>query len=319
MNRGVLLWGAGVCAGVLPACAIALAWNQARLDRHVVTDRIVRITGAYRPPTARSDGEGLIRGVVGLLPIVRIETVFGFVRARRQQYPVSLPRVLAIVALISSLISLICLQLLGPAGLLSQPILWIWLTRLFYRWCDARRTATLFRQFPDALGMIVRAVRVGVPLGRAVSLVAEDCENPTAAEFRQLSEEVAIGLPLADALRAMGARNQLTEYRFFATALALQSQTGGGLAETLETLADTIRKRVAVKMRGHALASEARASCYVLAALPFVVGTLIYVVNPAYISVLFTTPPGLKLLGLAAISFSVGLYLMYQITNRSLG
>ena len=318
MNRVVLLWSAGLCAGALPACAIGLAWNQARLVRHVVTDRIVRVTGAYRPPTARSGGESLMRGVVRLLPIIRIETVFGFVRARRQQYPVGLPRVLAVVAVLATVISVLCAKMLGVAGLLSQPILWIWLTRVFYRWCDARRTATLFRQFPDALGMIVRAVRVGVPLGRAISLVAEDCEDPTAAEFRQLSEEVAIGLPLADALRAMGARNQLTEYRFFATALALQSQTGGGLAETLETLADTIRKRVAVKMRGHALASEARASCYVLAALPFVVGTLIDVVNPAYISVLFTTPGGLKLLGLAAISFSIGLYLMYQLTTRSL-
>ncbi len=319
MNRVILLWSAGVFASVLPACALGLAWNQARLVRHGVTDRIMKVTGAYRPPTTQSDGQSLIKGVTRLLPITRIETVFGFVRARKQQYPVIMPRVVTVTAIFAALLSSICTRLLGPAALLSQPILWIWLTRLFYRWCDARRTAMLFRQFPDALGMIVRAVRVGVPLGRAVSLVAEDCENPTAAEFRQLSEEVAIGLPLADALRAMGARNQLTEYRFFATALALQSQTGGGLAETLETLADTIRKRVAVRMRGHAMASEARASCYVLAALPFVVGTLIYAVNPAYISVLFTTSPGLKLLGLAAMSFSMGLYLMYQITNRSLG
>lgn len=318
MNRVALLWASGACAGLLPACAIGLALNQARMARQAVAQRIVGITAAYRPPTAQPGNDSMMQGAVRLIPVMRIEALFGFARMRKEQYPVSLPRVLAVTAALALAVSLICARMLGFTGLLTGPIIWICLARLFYRRCDRRRTDTLFRQFPDALGMIVRAVRVGVPLSRAVSLIAEECQNPTAAEFRQLSEEVAIGLPLADALRAMGARNQLTEYRFFATALALQSQTGGGLAETLEILADTIRKRVAARLRGHALASEARASCYVLAALPFIVGGLLFLINPGYMSVLFTTPAGLKLLGLAAASFSIGLYLMHQITNRSL-
>ena len=318
MNRVVLLWTAGLCAGVMPLCAAGLALNQARAARQAVAHRIVGITGAYRPTTAQHGTEGVMKGAARLLPIVRIEALFGFARSREQQYPFPLGRVLAIAAALAATISLVCMRMFGPTGALAAPIVWIGLTRLFYRRCDKRRTETLFRQFPDALGMIVRAVRVGVPLSRAISSIAEESPNPTAAEFRQLSEEVAIGLPLAEALRAMGARNKLTEYRFFATALALQSQTGGGLAETLDTLADTIRKRVAAKLRGHALASEARASCYVLAALPFVVGTLIYLTDPGYISVLFTTSPGLKLLGLAAASFSIGLHLMFQISNRTL-
>ena len=318
MNRLALLWTAGLCAAVLPACAVGLALNQARTARHAVAHRIVSITGAYRPPAAQRDSDNLMKEAVALLPVLRIEAMFGFKRARKEQYPVSLSRALAITASIAIILSLICVRMFGWPGLLSAPILWVCLTRLFYRQSDKRRSDTLFRQFPDALGMIVRAVRVGVPLGRAVSLIAEEAQDPTAAEFRQLSEEVAIGLPLAEALRAMGARNELTEYRFFATALALQSQTGGGLAETLETLADTIRKRVAVRLRGRALASEARASCYVLAALPFVVGAGLYAINPRYMSILFTTSAGSKLLLLASASFSVGLYLMYQITNRSL-
>ncbi len=90
--------------------------------------------------------------------------------------------------------------------------------------------------------------------------MAQDSEAPTSVEFGRLYDQVSIGTPLEDALREMAARNKLPEYRFFATALALQSQTGGGLTETLENLADVVRKRVALKARGYALAAEARTS-----------------------------------------------------------
>ncbi len=120
--------------------------------------------------------------------------------------------------------------------------------------------ATLFQQFPDALAMIVRAVRVGLPIVEAIRVVARENAEPTAREFAGLVAQTTIGVPLDDALREMAERNRLPEYRFFATALSLQSQTGGGLTETLENLADTIRKRVAAKLRGHALAAEARMS-----------------------------------------------------------
>ncbi|MEJ0045751.1 MAG: type II secretion system F family protein [Rhodospirillales bacterium] len=113
-------------------------------------------------------------------------------------------------------------------------------------------------------------------------------------------------------------RNDLPEYRFFATALALQSQTGGGLTETLETLADTIRKRENARKRGHALASEARTSIYVLAVLPIVVGAMLYVINPDYVGLLFTDKTGQKLLGLAIGMLITGLYVMQQIIKRSL-
>lgn len=319
MNRVTLFWMAGACATMLPLCTLGLAMNQARTARRAVTRRIAGITVAHRAPTVQRGTSSLMQGAAKLLPIIRVETLFGFDRMRRHQYPASVQRVLAVTAVLAAAEAFIDMRMLGLAGLLLGPVVWVCLARLFYRHCNRRRTQTLFRQFPDALAMIVRTVRVGVPLSRAVSLVSEECPDPTAAEFRQLSEEVAIGLPLAEALRAMGARNELTEYRFFATALALQSQTGGGLAETLETLADTIRTRVAARLRGHALASEARASCYVLGALPFFIGAMLYLVNPGYMSILFTTSAGLKLLGVAMASFSIGFYLMQQITNRSLG
>ncbi len=317
MNRLALLSLAAICAGGVPACGIGFLLNENRTAREAVAHRLAAITAPHRPAEAGSGSEPG-KPQAGSLATLRMEAVFGYRRVRRMQYAVAFSRVLAIAGAGAMVAGLLGLRVLGAPGLLAAPALWIVLSRLYYRRCNRRRSATLFRQFPDALGMIVRAVRVGVPLGRSIALIAEEAPDPTAAEFRQLAEEVTIGLGLAEALRAMGARNELTEYRFFATALTLQSQTGGGLAETLETLADTVRKRVAARERGHALAAEARASCYVLGGLPFVVGVLLFISNPTYMSVLFTTSSGLKLLAAAAASLSVGLVMMQQITNRSL-
>ena len=318
MSRTALLCLAALCAGGVPACGIGFLLNEQRTAREAVARRLAAIAAPYRTAEADQEYARAAPGTTGSPALRRMEAAFGFDRVRRLQYSQSFLRILAISGTLAAVAGFLGLRTAGVAGLLVAPVLWLGLSRLYYRRCNRRRSEALFRQFPDALGMIVRAVRVGVPLGRSITLISEEAPDPTASEFRQLAEEVTIGLPLADALRAMGARNQLTEYRFFATALSLQSQTGGGLAETLETLGDTVRKRVAARLRGHALAAEARASCYVLGGLPFVVGVLLFISNPTYMSVLFTTSSGLKLLGAALASLTVGLVMMQQITNRSL-
>jgi tight adherence protein B len=116
----------------------------------------------------------------------------------------------------------------------------------------------------------------------------------------------------------MATLSGLPEYRFFATALSLQSQTGGGLTETLENLADTIRKRVAIRMRGRALASEARMSAYILGALPLVTGGILSVINPSYVRVLFVDPSGQTLLFVGIAMLSVGAFTMHTMIRKSL-
>jgi tight adherence protein B len=108
------------------------------------------------------------------------------------------------------------------------------------------------------------------------------------------------------------------EYRFFATALALQNQTGGGLSETLENLAEVIRKRVGLKARARALASEAKTSAGILAALPFLTGAVLAVVNFDYVSLLFNDPGGQQVLTVALIMLGVGIMVMRSIIRRSL-
>ena len=208
--------------------------------------------------------------------------------------------------------------LLGSMGLAGVPVIWVMLSRSVWGWRRDKRLALLLSQFPDALAMIVRSVRVGIPVAQSVSIVAREAREPTAHNFGELANEVAIGMPLETALRQMADRTGLTEYRFFATAIGLQTQTGGALSETLENLADVIRRRLALRARGRALSSEARASCLMLAVLPPVIGFLMYLLNPGYIGLLFTDPTGRRLLGLAVVSLALGLFAMRTIVKRVL-
>jgi tight adherence protein B len=199
---------------------------------------------------------------------------------------------------------------------IGLPIDWFLITKFIFIWFNNRRNATLLEQFPDALNTIVRCVRVGIPMGEALRTVATDAQEPTKAEFLILADKVSIGIPIDVALRELSQRIKLTEYQFFATAITLQSRSGGGITQTLETLAEVIRKRVGLKQRGYALTSEARTSAMILAVLPFVAGGAIFVMQRPYINLLFTTTGGQACLGLAILMMIMGMgIIQYMISS----
>ncbi len=245
--------------------------------------------------------------------------LFNWREERKAQYPMSLAGVVFCMLGPAAVFGLLATKVFGHTGWFLVPVFDILLVRIFLGSAAEKASRTLLSQFPDALAMISRSVRVGVPVTEAVRICSREAQTPTREEFAKAADQVAIGLDLENALLEMAERNDLAEYRFFATALALQSQTGGGLTETLETLADTIRKRENARKRGHALAAEARTSIYVLAALPIVVCAMLFVVNPEYVGLLFTDPTGEKLLGIAVGMLVGGLWVMQQIIKRSLG
>ncbi len=250
--------------------------------------------------------------------IARIHTIFKWREERRSQYPMSWWGVALVMLAPSMIAGLLATKLLSLAGWFVVPVIDILLTRTLLGWAANRVSRDLLAQFPDALSMVSRSVRVGVPLGEAIKVVSKEALEPSRTEFGRAADAVAIGVDLETALVDMAERNDLAEYRFFATALALQSQTGGGLTETLDTLADTIRKREAARKRGNALASEAKTSIYVLVTLPIVSGVGLWLTNPDYINILFTTTGGEKLLALAVFMLCTGLITMQQIIKHSL-
>ncbi|HEY0203403.1 MAG TPA: type II secretion system F family protein [Acetobacteraceae bacterium] len=236
--------------------------------------------------------------------------LFGYSPQRKDQYPAKGPVMVFFTLIAAALFCQLATSLAGSSARLAVPVVWVVVSRKVFGWFEQRHAKVLFSQFPDALAMIVRAVRVGIPVTEAVRNVSREALEPTATEFRMLSDQLAIGVALEDALRDVASRNQLPEYRFFATALSLQAQTGGGLSETLENLADVIRKRVAARKRAFALASEARMSTYILAALPFVAAGGLALINTPYFMILFTEPAGNTVLEVAIGMLSTGVFVM---------
>lgn len=311
-----LLAGLGCAALLLVGGAILLLRSLEQADR--VGHRVRIVTGGFRPasaPLAASlrRAEALDRGARLLRGLARL---FGFTPGQANGQPAPLLVLpLALAAAIGALP--ITEALLGSLATPLIPLVWIVLCRNVFGYAQVRWLDRLYRQFPDALGTIIRAVRVGIPVAEAIRTVARDAPQPTATEFGQLADGLAIGMPLEEALREMAERGGLAEYRFFATALILQSQTGGGLTETLDNLADVIRRRIGLRMRAVALASEARTSALILAVLPVFTGLVLALINPDYIGQLFA-PGGRVVLATAIVMLGCGLFVMRSLINRSL-
>jgi tight adherence protein B len=178
-----------------------------------------------------------------------------------------------------------------------------------------RRLKTFGAQLPDALEMISRTLRSGQSLPFGFSMVASEMPPPIGKEFSRVFEEQNLGIPLDESLRAMTDRIPNLDLKFFVTALILQRQTGGDLAEILDKIGELIRDRFRIWGQVQALTGEGRLSGVVLLALPFVLFAAVYQLNPDYVMVLFTDPMGTKMLGVAVFLQILGALTIRKIVN----
>jgi tight adherence protein B len=186
----------------------------------------------------------------------------------------------------------------------------------FYLRRRRRLVAEAFeREFPEALDLLTRAIRAGHPLTAGLSMVGEEGPEHAAAEFRKSFEEHRFGLPFDDALLGLVDRVGLVDVRIFATAVLIQRESGGNLAEILEKLGQTIRDRFTIRRQLRVYTAQGRLSGYTLAALPVVVGTLIYLIEPEYVSLLFTETIGRLLLVVALVMQFMGYLWIRKIVN----
>ena len=172
--------------------------------------------------------------------------------------------------------------------------------------------------FPDALDLLGRAVRAGLPVSDAMEVAAREIPNPVGSEFRRTIDEMRIGVEMEDALQHTADRIRVPDFRFYVVALILQRRTGGGLAETLGNLSNIIRRRKELRLKARALSAEAKASAVVLGLLPFFVGGIMYLFNRPLMSILFLDPRGRFVVGLALLSLLAGIAAMVFIIKRSL-
>jgi tight adherence protein B len=151
-----------------------------------------------------------------------------------------------------------------------------------------RRIAKFNARFPDALELMVRGLRSGLPISETMGIVADEVPGPVADEFRAVSDKMKIGRTMEAALQESADRMGTPEFQFFTITLAIQRETGGNLAETLANLADVLRKRAQMKLKIKAMSSESKASAWIVGALPFIVFVLIMFINPSYMHTFFT-------------------------------
>jgi tight adherence protein B len=151
-----------------------------------------------------------------------------------------------------------------------------------------RRVNKFTVNFPDAIELMVRGLRSGLPITETLGIVSTEIPGPVGVEFRMVSDKMKIGRTMEAALQDTADRLGTPEFQFFVITLAIQRETGGNLAETLSNLADVLRKRAQMKLKIRAMSSESKASAYIVGSLPFVVFTLVYMINPSYMHGFFS-------------------------------
>lgn len=187
--------------------------------------------------------------------------------------------------------------------------------RFFLKQKIKSRQKKFMNDFADALESMMRLLKAGMPVSEAIKMVAREYTGPMGEEMERVYEQQKIGIPLPEAVLNASKRMPLTEMQMFATAIAIQTQTGSSLSEVLQNLASVIRSRFRLKRKVQALSSEAKASAMIIGALPVLVATGLYFVNPDYIMLLFTEQTGKFMLGAAIGWMAVGVLVMRQMIN----
>jgi tight adherence protein B len=189
---------------------------------------------------------------------------------------------------------------------------------LLLRLLQKRNQRQFLDIFPDALDLIVRAVKVGLPIIEAIELAAREVRSPVGTELERTLGEIRIGIEIEDALQHAADRIRVPDFRFFVVSLLLQRETGGGIAETLSNLSTVIRQRKALRMKARALIAEAKASAAAVATMPFIAAVGLFLINRELMSVLFADPRGRFMLGVAVGSLLLGIVVMKAMIKKSL-
>ena len=206
-----------------------------------------------------------------------------------------------------------------PMPLLSIPAVFVisafGLPRWFIAFKRGRRVAAFLNEFPNALDVIVRAVKSGLPLNDGIRLIASESQEPVKTEFKRIVEAQQIGMSITESSLRMVETMPCSEAAFFGIVIQIQQQAGGNLSEALGNLSRVLRDRKKMKAKVQALSMEAKASAAIIGALPFIVAFLVYLTSPNYIMPLFTTSQGHMILAVSGIWMCIGLFVMKKMMS----
>jgi tight adherence protein B len=178
-----------------------------------------------------------------------------------------------------------------------------------------KRVKDFTAHFPDAIELLVRGLKSGLPVGETLNVVAKEIPGPVGIEFKMVTEKIKIGKTMEDALQETADRLGTAEFQFFVITLAIQRETGGNLAETLANLADVLRKRSQMKLKIRAMSSESKASAYIVGSLPFFVFGMVWTVNQKYLEGFFYEPRLIIAGIIGAVWMSIGVFIMAKMVS----
>ena len=178
-----------------------------------------------------------------------------------------------------------------------------------------RRIAKFVNELPNAVDVVVRGIRSGIPLGDCLRIIAKEAEEPLRGEFKTSVEAQALGLTMGDAILRMYERVPVSDVNFFAIVIGIQEKSGGNLSEALSNLSRVLRDRRKMAGKIQAMSMEAKTSAGIIGALPFCVAGMTYFSSPEYISLLWTTSIGKLCLAGAAVWMSIGIFSMKKMIN----
>ncbi|HVY59947.1 MAG TPA: type II secretion system F family protein [Xanthobacteraceae bacterium] len=219
--------------------------------------------------------------------------------------------VLGVVAFVAGLViggGLLAALGFAFAGAFGVPF---WMLRFLKK----RREKAFLEHFPDAVDVIVRGIKAGLPLTDSLRVIATDAPEPVRSEFRAIVDTQTIGIPLGEACARLYESMPVSEANFFGIVVSIQQKSGGNLSEALGNLARVLRDRKRMKGKIDAMSMEAKASAAIIAALPIAVMVLVYLTSPGYISLLWTTPTGKLMLAGSAFWMTSGILVMRKMIN----
>ena len=200
-------------------------------------------------------------------------------------------------------------------GVLAGLLLGVWIPlKLLNRACTKYSKAFL-SFFPDAIDLIVRGLRSGLPVSESLTLVIKEVPDPVGSVFANIANTMKLGVSLERALQETAKKMDMTEFNFFTTCIVLQRETGGNLSEILNNLSEVLRSRFMMRMKIRAMSSEARASSYIIGSLPLIVFILVMLTSPDYMKPFWTTTGGYKCAAVAVGMMSFGAWVMKRMTN----
>jgi tight adherence protein B len=234
-------------------------------------------------------------------------------RLTRTGYNIRISNFLLASALFGVVLIIVGVRVVGLSPVLVAPLaisLGLGVPYALISLLGNRRMDRFNRQFPEAIDIMVRGLRAGMPLGDSIQIVGSEFPAPVGLEFRTIDRAVTMGQPMDVALADAARRVTTQEFQFFVVSLALQRETGGNLSETLDNLSDILRRRRQMRLKIKAMSSEARASAWIIGMLPFVMFFVIMAVRADYVTPLFTDPRGIVMVSLGILSIAMGIFVM---------